>query len=105
MFLLFLFKDSFSAAIILPDAGSLRDILFSCLQNGLMDISFRDTARNSLQKAGGGDGGGGEGQVTGQRWCVQQILAVHGHLAASALRSQTWHGKSPLLSFTQTSLL
>lgn len=59
MFLCFLFQDSFSATIILPDTGSSKDGLFSCLQNRLMDISFGDTARNSLRKAGGRGCGGG----------------------------------------------
>lgn len=49
---------------------------------------FGDTAENTLRKTLRGGGGGGESQVTCQRLCLQQIFAVHGHLAPFALRLQ-----------------
>ena len=56
-----------SATIILPDTGSSKDSLFSCLQNGLMDISFGDTAKNSLRKLGGGT----HGRTGTGRWHIK----------------------------------
>lgn len=48
-----------------------------------------------------GGGGGGESQVTCQGLCLQQILAVHGHLATFALRLQAG-GKCPCFSHPTT---
>lgn len=49
--------------------------------------------------------GRAESQEECQRRSLRQILAVHGHLATSGLRLQIWHGKSPIVSFTQSPLI
>lgn len=52
LFLLFPFKDSFPATIILL-AGSSKESLFSRLLSRLADISFGVTERNNLRKTRG----------------------------------------------------
>lgn len=63
MFLLFPFKDSFLATIIVQP-GSSEESLFSHLLKRLTDMSFGATDRNNLIKTRGDGGDGKESQVT-----------------------------------------